>query len=232
MGFRLRAATVRGPAHIAEGLPNQDAVLIRNRGDVWFAAVSDGMGSRKRADVGAKAACWAGWQSVRRLSFGCADSEWVELCRGLWVERLAAFRVEAADAVATCLFAWGLPDGRFRLAQLGDGLILGDPEPARGLVGRDPGDFANETMGLGLAHETADWAFARGELKDSGQGLALMTDGISEDLGSTDGLVRSVLQSLRGRGARSARVALSRELEAWPTPHHGDDKSIAIIYRV
>ena len=30
MGLRLRAATVRGPGHLADGLPNQDAVLIRH----------------------------------------------------------------------------------------------------------------------------------------------------------------------------------------------------------
>jgi hypothetical protein len=59
-----------------------------------------------------------------------------------------------------------------------------------------------------------------------------MTDGIADDLGNTDGLVSMLARELRNRGARSARVALTRDLTDWPTAHHSDDKSVAIIYRV
>lgn len=232
MGVRLRFASVRGPAHVAAGLPNQDAVLVRRYRAGWFAAVSDGMGSRSRADVGAKVGCWAGWQSVRCLPFDSDDSDWVELVQRLWLERLSELQVHPEDAVATCLLAWGQVDGQFRLAQLGDGLILGQPEPREGLVKRDANGFSNETRGLGLSCKNVDWRFLRGTLRKPGDGLVLMTDGISDDLDHIDGLAKSVIAGMRGRGGRSARAALTRELEDWPTPLHGDDKTIALVYQV
>ncbi|MBS0602400.1 MAG: protein phosphatase 2C domain-containing protein [Proteobacteria bacterium] len=231
MGLRLRAATVRGPGHIADGLPNQDAVLIRHGRRDWLAVVADGMGSRRQAALGARAACTAVRRAVREQSFDSDDHTLIRAVYSHWLDHLAQRRVLPADAVTTCLFAWGLPDGRFRLLQLGDGLILGHPEPVHGLVQRPGGVFSNETTGLGLSRRYADWHGRRGRLDRRGDGLLLMSDGLSEDLVRTDGLVLAVIASLRGRGARSARAALGRELHAWPTPGHSDDKSLAVIYR-
>lgn len=232
MGVRLRAASVRGPAHTEAGMPNQDAVLIRQGRWGWLAAVSDGMGSRPRADIGARTLCKAAFDSVRELHFDCTDRAWVETLECNWLERLGMLRIAAKDAVATCLLAWGLPDSRFRLAQLGDGLILGHPAPARGLLCRDGGSFGNLTRGLGLSWRLEDWRFYSGQLLAPGDALVLMTDGISDDLSSTDGLVSMLARELRNRGARSARAALTRDLTDWPTAHHSDDKTVAIIYRV
>lgn len=231
MGVRLRAASVRGPGHYTDGLPNQDAVLIRHDRQRWLAVVSDGMGSRKQAAEGAKAVCYAANRAVREQSFGSEDRDLIKSIYGHWLTRLAELRIQPNDAAATCLLAWGVPDGHFRLLQLGDGLILGEPEPAQGLCMRDQAGFSNDTTGLGISHRLTDWRSARGQLENHGDGLALMTDGISDDLGSLDGFVRSLVDDLRGVGARSAKAALTRELRDWPTPCHTDDKTIAVIYR-
>ncbi len=230
MGVRLRAASVAGPGHVHEGLPNQDAVLIRHGRD-WLAVVSDGMGSHRHARLGARATCWAARQAVREQPFDGDDRDLIRALYRHWLARLVSSRVMPADAVATCLLAWGQADGRFRLLQLGDGLILGRPVPAEGLAGRAAGAFGNETTGLGLSRHYSDWRSARGRLLNRGDALLLMTDGISEDLGRTDGLVAAVVASMRGKGARAARAALSRALDAWPTPCHSDDKTVALVYR-
>lgn len=232
MGIRLRAASVRGPAHVEAGLLNQDAVLIRQGRWGWIAAVSDGMGSRSQAAIGARSLCRAARRSVQQLSFDCDDRAWVETIERNWRGSLAELHVAPEDAVATCLLSWGLPDGRFRLAQLGDGLILGYPTPASGLVSRDAASFGNLTLGLGLRTNLKDWHFDRGQLTAPGDTLVLMTDGVADDLGSTDGLVQSLFREMRHRGARAAHVALSRDLNDWPTTYHSDDKTVAIIYRV
>ncbi len=231
MGIRLRAASVRGPGHRTDGLPNQDAVLIRRDRRGWLAVVSDGMGSRPRAAEGARAICWAARQTVTEQAFDAPHSDFVQAIYRHWLERLEAQRIVPGDAVATCLLAWGQPDGRYRLLQLGDGLILGDPAPARGLVQRDQDGFCNETTGLGISRQIEDWACARGRLERQGDALALMTDGISDDLATLEGFVPALVRQLRRRGARSARATMTRELEAWPTPYHQDDKTIALIYR-
>ena len=231
MGVRLRAASVRGPGHRKDGLPNQDAVAIRHRHGYWLAVVSDGMGSRKRAADGARAVCHAAHRAVREQLFDGEDCDLIHSIYRHWLLRLTALQVEPNDAVATCLMAWGVPDGRFRLLQLGDGLILGVPEPTHGLVIRDEGGFCNDTTGLGLSRQLGDWRCAHGRLAQRGDGLALMTDGISDDLGRVEGFMHALVLSLRNRGARSAKAALTRELRDWPTPHHTDDKTIAVIYR-
>lgn len=231
MGVRLRGASVRGPGHARGGLPNQDALMLRHWRRSWFAVVSDGMGSRPSASVGARAACQAARVAIRQLPFDVDDSTLVTAIDTHWQALLADRHIAPADAVATCLLAWGQADGRFRLAQLGDGLILGKPTPAHGVSVKGLQDFANETIGLGLAGGLPDWRFAQGQLSAPGDALLLMTDGISEDLGPTDGLVPSVVRALRRRGARAANALLSRELNDWPTRHHQDDKTIAIAYR-
>jgi serine/threonine protein phosphatase PrpC len=232
VGVRLRAASVRGPAHIEEGSPNQDAVLIRQDRGYWLAVISDGMGSRKQAHIGSQAVCQAARQTVSEQPFEISDRDLVQQIYRNWLARISALGIRPDDAVATCLLAWGLPNGRFRLAQLGDGLILGEPYPAEGLLTRDAADFSNETEGLGLSRSFAPWHCAQGRLARPGDALVLMTDGISDDLGSTAGLVQAVVSSLRNRGARSARALLTRELKDWPTRCHGDDKTIAVVYRV
>ena len=52
MQFKAYAATVTGPRHQHLRQKNQDAVLIRVWRDQWLAVVSDGMGSRRHAEVG------------------------------------------------------------------------------------------------------------------------------------------------------------------------------------
>lgn len=231
MGIRLRAASVRGPGHRTDSLPNQDAVLIRQGRRRWLAVVSDGMGSRPHAAQGARAACLAARQAVDEQAFDVTDSALIQTIYRHWWARLDAQCIVPVDAVSTCLLAWGQPDGRYRLLQLGDGLILGDPAPARGLVQRDHGGFCNETNGLGISCQIDDWTCARGRLVRPGDALALMTDGISDDLTTLEGFVPALVRQLRSRGARSARATMSRDLESWPTPFHQDDKTIALIYR-
>lgn len=232
MGIRLRAASVIGPAHAKAGLPNQDAVLIRQGRWGWLAVVSDGMGSRSRADIGARTLCRSAWQSVRQLPFDCSNEVWVDTLYRRWLARLDELQIAPNDAITTCLLAWGLPDGRFRLAQLGDGLILGDPTPSKGLTSRNISSFSNLTLGLGLSKSIEDWQFNEGRLIKPGDGLILMTDGIADDLGNTDGLVQTLIMDMRHRGARAARAMLVRDLSNWPTARHSDDKTIALIFRI
>lgn len=231
MGMRLHAATVRGPGHVADGLPNQDAVLIRQGRREWLAVVADGMGSRPHAALGARAACIAVRTAVRGQYFADEDRVLIRAVYRHWLAELGRHAVAPADAVTTCLLAWGLADGRYRLLALGDGLILGHPEPAGGLPANDGNGFSNETTGLGLSRRYSDWSASRGVLQARGDGLLLMSDGLSTDLVRTDGLVHAVIRDLRGCSARRARQRLDRALRDWPTPCHQDDKTLVVVYR-
>ena len=58
-----------------------------------------------------------------------------------------------------------------------------------------------------------------------------MTDGISDDLTQTGGFVRDMIEQMKNMGSRYGKEWIRRELEAWPTPSHTDDKTIALIFR-
>lgn len=231
MAFRLHASSVIGHGHIEAEAPNQDAVATVQSRRGWLLVVSDGMGSRPKADVGAQAVCHAARRLITETRFEDDDRVLIEHLTQAWLSRLATLRVRPEQAVATCLLAWGLPDGRFRLLQLGDGLIIGYPDPIAGLVARDAGGFGNETTGIGLSREPGDWHSLRGRLAEADHGLVLMSDGISDDLTHTEGFVTTLVSDLRRRSARAAKATLYRELRDWPVPNHRDDKSIALVYR-
>ena len=58
-----------------------------------------------------------------------------------------------------------------------------------------------------------------------------MTDGISDDLENLDQFAPEMIRCMANKGARYGKRWITRELEAWPTPHHTDDKTIVVIHR-
>ena len=228
MSFILHSASVRGPGHIRNGQPNQDAVLVRRNRKEWLAVVSDGMGSRFHSDTGSKMACYAVLKMTKQCSFETSDREIIHSTYRNWLNLLGG--VEPNDAVATCLFAWGLSTGECRLFQLGDGAIYISSEEQKTLIKRDENSFGNETTGLGLSRKYSDWVCSHCEIK-AGQGLVLVTDGVSDDVAEPELFAPAVINSMKAKSARYGKHWMKRELENWPTPHHTDDKTIAVIHR-
>lgn len=230
MKFVAYGASVMGPAHVVSGLPNQDSMFIRNSKKFWLAVVSDGMGSRPHAHIGSRLACKAAFDVTQQLDFSTPDRILVERIYQRWLQLLGNFSPN--DAVATFLMAWGKPNGECRLFQLGDGAVLyHQNETKQLLMSKSEGTFSNETTGLGLSKKWSDWNCKKIKLKKSGQGLILMTDGISDDIDDLDDFSLALFDELKGKSKRNGKRWITRELEAWPTPHHTDDKTIAVIYR-
>ncbi|MBM4292801.1 MAG: protein phosphatase 2C domain-containing protein [Deltaproteobacteria bacterium] len=107
----LLACSVRGPAHIAEGAPCQDAWLGVCEPAARLAVVCDGLGSRARSREGAQAAtraARAAWRLWRRGPEAGAE-ELVRLLEVLWRLQLLALAEAAGgapspdEAATTCL---------------------------------------------------------------------------------------------------------------------------------
>lgn len=230
MGYLLHAATVRGPGHITTGLPNQDAVLIRRWQSSWLAVVSDGMGSRKHSDIGSRCACQAALNAVRVLPFDISDKEFIHFIYKQWLKLLDGTKPN--DAVATCLIAWGVTSGQTRLIQLGDGAIIFDGSEEGVLVGRSDSGFGNETTGLGVSRKYSDWHCKNITLESKSHAIALLTDGISDDVSDDVGFLTHTAKKLKPMGIRYGKQWITKQLEGWPTPAHTDDKTMALIQRV
>ena len=202
----------------------------------WIAAVADGMGSRPHSAMGARAAV-QGAQAVLRQ--GGAASQWrntdarevaTQIYRR-WLQTIPW--VDKSIAATTLLLAACDHQGNARVWQLGDGMIACRTKGLLQVITPERDGFTNETRALGTHRAWSDWSVADLSLKDAGDSLVLMTDGISEDIRpeAIEPFVRVLHSSLSSMSRRRGRAWLQRELENWATPNHSDDKSIAVIYR-
>lgn len=223
-------ASVRGPAHVADGECNQDALGLWGWQRGQLAAVCDGLGSRRLSHIGSRLACQAARQVVRS---GASWDDPKALIGQVYRRWLQALPIAPSRAPCTLLLAACRPDGDTLVAQLGDGLLVYRAGGRFGVLGPERAGFSNQTEALGISRSWADWHVARLRLSAPGDGVVLMTDGISDDLVQTRreaflGMLRS---ECGRRSRRRSRTWLRRHLEAWPTEAHGDDKTIAMIFR-
>ena len=223
----LTGASVIGPGHVLEGLPNQDAFLNRQSSGGFLSVVCDGMGSKPHSHLGSRLACRAIHDVIRSADFLIDSQSLVESIYGHWLTLLDG--LPQKDAVTTCLICWGNASGSIRYFQLGDGRIVA---PVQLFEGGDS-YFSNETTGLGVSASFSDWRTGKFEL-DRGQCIAVMTDGISDDLelGCENDLLAALIRSLKGKSPRRGKKTLAVDLHEWPTPNHLDDKTISVIVRL
>lgn len=229
---QLFGGSVRGPAHIQDNLPNQDALLLRRLGKLGsLAVVCDGMGSRPYADIGARKACIAVQAAIKLLGYsGFSPKVLIPEIHRQWVQLVQPLNTK--DAVTTCLFAWVLPDGRALVAQLGDGLIYGRVNSNSWLLYQTDKAFGNATTGLGIARKLSDWRWLVFEETTDNIEISIMTDGISEDIlpESYCDFAAEMRKALRVKSARNAKKWIFHQFNNWPAPLHGDDKTFAAIY--
>lgn len=223
-------ASVRGPAHVADAEGNQDALGLWGWQRGQIAAVCDGLGSRRLSAIGSRLACKATRQVIRS---GASWDDPKALIGQLYRNWLQALPIAPSRAPCTLLLAACRPDGDTLVAQLGDGLLIYRAGARFGVLAPERAGFSNETEALGISRAWADWHVARLRLSAPGDGVVLMTDGISDDLVQTrrEAFLRMLKKECGRRSPRQSRIWLRQHLEHWPTEAHGDDKTIAMIFR-
>lgn len=222
-------ASVRGPAHEQDGTPNQDALSVRRRGKGCCVSVADGLGSRRFSHSGSKKAV----QLVREFSIykkSLARTEVAPLLSSTW---RAAFNNHYDDYETTCLWALVNGDGQGVLGQVGDGLVLMRCEGEFRVLTDQRDGFGNQTTTLAQA-ESVGASSADVTLALPGDGVLLMTDGISDDLipEQLEPFFDAIYRRQKRCSKRRMKRWLETELRNWSTPRHGDDKTIASIFRM
>jgi len=222
--------SVKGPLHVKEGQPCQDA-WIASSGLRAFAVVSDGMGSRPRSDIGAKAATHAVGDALRvwaRSAYGSAE-DLIKLIEVCWRVRIQ--NVPGDEAACTCLFYVEDGHGRALRGQLGDGIVVKlDKEGLTSVLKPSAQDFGR-TQALGVKHTLADWTLEWMEPLLSGEAVLLATDGISEDVMDEKWAelmlwVRDEIACLEWPNRK-----LGSELRRWPVNKHLDDKTLVMMWK-
>jgi len=219
-----------GPLHLEHNLPNQDAFAHEQFEWGNVAVVSDGLGSKKYSDIGAKYACDAVISAALSFHGESVISHKVLTQRILqnWLGLLKDY--DANDCATTCLFVIQ-HYGNVIMGQLGDGLIAALGQDVFCYLAEDKEDsFSNITECLHEKVEFSSWRFTEFKLSDFNQFL-ICTDGISDDLPpeSYQGFCQDFIESYLPMDATSRDQQITDILTNWPVKGHTDDKTILVL---
>ncbi|MDQ0375989.1 PP2C family serine/threonine-protein phosphatase [Cellulomonas humilata] len=229
-GWRAFGASVRGPGHVASGLPNQDAWgwTRRSWGDV--VVVSDGVGSKSKAEYGARAACRAVPRAVQH-GHEASKASLAEI-KARWLDNVAPF--EPRDCAATCLYVVRPTSGSITVGVLGDGLVAVTKTDGgiEYVEHSKTGSFANITSALSDSTAEGDWRVVEFE-QDQVESVTLCTDGIADDLEMEmrSAFFHSWIEHTSAIADVTAGRHLRTSLQQWPVPRHTDDKTMACLRR-
>ena len=230
--WKLLSASVRGPGHIRNNLPNQDSAFVGFIGKYLLVMVCDGLGSHKHSEFGAKILCqifpncFKEWSKVKPHNF----DDFLRLLQSKWLMHVRKFGVDSCGC--TCQFALLNSKGKGWVAQLGDGMTLIRHNKQITKFTETKEGFANETMAMSDSYILPYWRTSKIDLSNQGDRLLIMTDGISEDiLPQSEDKFISIFDMFFIQSKRAGQKKLTKELINWPTPHHTDDKTIVAIER-
>lgn len=231
--WKLLTASVRGPGHIKDDLPNQDYAYVGFVGKFLLVMVCDGLGSHLHSDYGAMTLCnlfpdsFLEWSKYRPNKI----DDLLRLLQSRWLIRIRSLDVNTCGC--TCQLAILNKKGKGCIAQLGDGMTLVRHEGKIYKYVERKDSYANETMSMGDGNLQPYWRKNKIDLSTSGDRLLVMTDGISEDiLPQAEEKFTQAFDLFFETSRSKGQEALKKELTNWPTPHHLDDKTIvAIEYR-
>ena len=195
--------------------------------------ISDGMGSKPNARMGAQIACQAVKDALEpwAKSKDPPTASLLRLVHLFWGLRVLPAREE--DSVATCLFAAVIPSGELTIAQLGDGIAaIRHGDGSLEILQGERKGFTNQTTGLGIAKTTKDWTVITKPSLSPDSAVLLATDGIADDLvGDRIGdFIHTLVTEFGAMVPSERRHALHRELRNWTTPQHLDDKTLAVLW--
>ena len=229
LSYKFAGASTVGQTHIANGLPNQDALALIKKKKAIAIAVSDGMGSKPLSQIGSQTAVKCVSAALDLVDSTVDVRDFIRLLCALWRVRIKD--TELGKYSCTCLFSVLFSDGRLIAGILGDGVIyarIGQEELT--ITGKSK-EFVNLTIPMDKC-AIEDWQWF--ERKVSGElRLMLASDGIADDI--EDGKFSSFYESLYKNRVLSKGLAKQRNncikwiLEHWTRPYSSDDKTLAVM---
>lgn len=224
------SASVRGPGHIKDDLPNQDYCYVGFVNKFLLVMVCDGLGSHLHSDYGARTLCeifpkcFSEWSRFRPSNM----DDLLNLLQTYWLMNVRCFGVGKCGC--TCQLAILNSRGKGWIAQLGDGMTLVRHGNEVLKFSEEKFGYGNETMAMGEGNLRKYWRKSKVDLSIPGDRLLVMTDGISEDIRPhAEEKFISTFDQFLGTLKKKGQKMLVRELIDWPTPHHLDDKTIVVV---
>ncbi|PID27391.1 MAG: hypothetical protein CR982_05455 [Candidatus Cloacimonadota bacterium] len=229
-------ASIKGPSHILNNLPNQDSFIISKSYKGVVAVVADGLGSKRHSEKGSKQACIAVLKAIKCLEKISKKNKHTKildifpLIHKYWEKPLKRYGVK--NCASTCLFTY-ITTKHILTARLGDGMIylLGKQGNKDIVISDDKEEsFSNTTISL-----ASNNAFSRWDIKilrtNQTESIILCSDGISNDI--KENAWTNFVKELRKKSLKNSRKKniknIKEVLLQWPVKGHSDDKTIVFI---
>jgi len=224
LAFSCGGVSIKGSHDI-----NQDCYTCMSSEWGVAAVVSDGLGSSKWSEIGARAACEV-IAEANALCGGDVDDtgSFLKAAHEQWTEKVSDY--ELKECYATCLFCV-INENDMLAAQLGDGFIGIVCEDDTYVLLDDKNEhFENETDSLCEVFQPELWQSLRISAA-SLKAVVISTDGMSVGDGSKDEIAsfcRDFYEGYRYAPIDDVEANIRGWLSDW---HGGDDKTIAFIMR-
>lgn len=222
-----------GKAHLDSVLPNQDYFLVKKNSFGTVIVVADGMGSKKKSDIGSKMVCKAVYDAsqIWLKNNDNRNITLLKLIHNLWDIYIAPNSKE--ECGTTCLFALILKD-KIILGKLGDGIIAYKINDDFKIFTNEKMEFSNMTQSMHSIKKISDWTIE--EIENNNEDLKIMiaTDGIAEDLIEKkieNFMIYLCDEILKIRDLSKRNKKLKQLIQNWPTKFSNDDKTLVIFER-
>lgn len=217
-----------GANHRAMLLPNQDAISSLCIGDNFVLAVADGVGSCKKADLGAKAAvaaCVATFEHIVDHTISFDSTMVAKAILDTWKEKLEYTELDECCTTLKAVFKLG---NTLKIVSLGDGFIAVSSDGIKMLSPTEDNTFTNETNCL-RPHTREDTFWIADFHLDMYKPYAILccTDGIANGLVSGSEL--DLAEEIEKRIARENLEAEVEELVVDISNYCFDDKTIGVV---
>lgn len=227
-------ASVTGPSHLRNNLPNQDAVRIQPLSFGYVFVVADGMGSKKHSHIGSQAATKAVVEAVKDWyqKDQAPMHHLVRLVHVLWGLYIEPYN--SNDCATTCLFGVYLYNGTVMLAQIGDGVVMLHHQNQLHVLKEKDDEYFNETTPLHHAQTLDDWTIKQFDVGQDDFMLFLGTDGVAEDIieGRRADYMQHLVDEIASyRKQKCRNKCIKKKLKTWANQHNTDDKTLIIFSR-
>ena len=233
MVWNAMGASVRGSTHRKIGCSKQGAWLSGQIRGATFVVVCDGLADSPHATIGSRSACYAVEDAVSHwtVSPGVSPELLISLVHSLWNVRVS--QTGPAESATTCLFAVATTDGRLVIAQLGNGLVMMKTLHKDLALEPPPNDPGQPIAGLGVSQDVAKWSLHVEPIPTGRISVLLATNSVVQYLtrDQQESLMNDLVRKYEPRRAAARTRAIAKELREWPTPRHGDDKTLAMLWK-
>ena len=216
-----------GISHRRGNIPNQDAVMYNTFGKDYVIAVSDGVGSCVKADIGSKAAV----ESVRKV-FNLLESGELEIENKSIITNIIKFwndliTDDVNDCCATLKAAIKI-NNKMILFSIGDGLLIVISNGITKAAPIEESCFINQTSCLNKNVDYSDFWISTFLIDEKTPHVVFMcTDGVSN--GITEGQELNLVRELETNIDYSLLKKELEELIITISQFNADDKSLGVV---